>query len=662
MRPKLVADDLDVNHFNHEIQLAKQFDHPCIARVFDSGEHEGTLYYTMELVEGGESLRHLLDRYKSRSEDLPIEEVHDILDGTIEALKHAHGVCIHRNLKPENILLYDVKDAEGHLIRKVKVTDFAIANIVSPTIFATSYLNREGAFYLAPEMNEFRDKAGENSDLYSLGAILYEMLLGAPPIGRYEMPSDIRSGELTTGIDDLIEIALAPNPQDRFQSAEDMQNAMEQAFSDVYASGENNWQRTAILLAILALLSIVAIYTSIEQRETLAEVYAADQVHRSSLLSQIAADNGTLPPAPTSDDAKYKDMAWVPGGFFIRGKFFYRSASMLANKDEDISISKKMRRSLVKVWEDRGSNADSSDVALGYAQDKATSQCVSECEGADRTACIAACDTSLPESAVEAAKAELLGEISLEKISEILLEAEVSNFLLSGKSELNESLVNVPGFFIDKHELHYQPKTATEDASEEDLEKVEHWNSTIAGEPIQNITWTEAQNECKRAGKRLCAEIEWEKACKGPANASFSYGDLYQAGACLPSGFTAGDKVDANASCTNEWGALGMSGGVREWTSTVQGSNYVVKPGTIGHDAVGTRCAGRDDRNSSFSQVHIGARCCADAPGSAAAPAEGAAAPAEGAAAPAEDAAAPAEDAAAPAEDAAAPAEDAAGQ
>lgn len=214
MRPKLVADDLDVNRFNHEIELAKQFDHPCIAKVFESGEHEGTLYYTMELVEGGESLRHLLDRYKSRGEDLPIEEVHDILDGTLEALKHAHKVCIHRNLKPENILLYDVKDSQDHLIRKVKITDFAIANIVSPTIFATSYLNREGAFYLAPEMNEFRDKAAENSDLYSLGAILYEMLLSEPPIGRYEMPSDIRSSELTTGIDDLIEIALAHQPED----------------------------------------------------------------------------------------------------------------------------------------------------------------------------------------------------------------------------------------------------------------------------------------------------------------------------------------------------------------------------------------------------------------------------------------------------------------
>ena len=90
MRPKLVADDLDVNHFNHEIQLAKQFDHPCIARVFDSGEHEGTLYYTMELVEGGESLRHLIDRYKSRGEDIPIEEVHDIVDGVLEGLIHAH--------------------------------------------------------------------------------------------------------------------------------------------------------------------------------------------------------------------------------------------------------------------------------------------------------------------------------------------------------------------------------------------------------------------------------------------------------------------------------------------------------------------------------------------------------------------------------------------
>ena len=615
MRPKLVADDLDINRFNHEIQVAKKFDHPCIVKVFDSGEHESTLYYTMELVEGGESLRHLLDRYKSRGEDLPVEEVHDIIDGALEALTHAHEVSIHRNLKPENILLYDVKDSDNHLIRKVKVTDFAIANIVSPTIFATSYLNREGAFYLAPEMNEFRDKVEVNSDLYSLGAILYEMLLGEPPIGRYEMPSDIRNGELTTAIDDLVEIALAPNPQDRFQSAEDMRNASEQAFADVYAAEQTNWQRTAFLLVVLALLSIAAIYSSLEKRETLAEVYSADQLHREALLNQVKNDNGTLKPRPATTDPKFESMAWVPGGFFVRGKFFDRSGNMLKNLPEDITISKKLRRSLEDTWRDMGEESDPSEVAKGYARKKANSNCVADCKGADRTACIAKCDNELAEAAIDSAYTELLDEVDLEKIGNIILEAEVADFIQAGNSELSEELVNVSGFFIDKHELHYQAKDVNDELSEEDRSKAEHWNATIAGEPIQNITWSEAKAECERAGKRLCSEVEWEKACKGPSNAAFAYGSEYTAGVCLPSGFSAGDKIGKHPKCSNEWGVFGLSGGVREWTASGQGNNYVVKPGTIGRDAVGTRCAGRDDRNESFSQSHIGVRCCAPAPG-----------------------------------------------
>ena len=242
------------------------------------------------------------------------------------------------------------------------------------------------------------------------------------------------------------------------------------------------------------------------------------------------------------------------------------------------------------------------------------------------------------ETETESARLALLKEVSLEKIEEIILEAEIRDLNISGKSELNEEIVNVPGFFIDKYELHYQEKVAAEDAGEEDLEKVKHWNANIAGEPIQNITWDEARTECESAGKRLCSELEWEKACKGPENSSFSYGDDYKAGSCLPSGFTAGDKVNSNSACSNDWGAFGLSGGIREWTSTGLGDNYVVKPGTIGHDLVGTRCAGRDDRSANFSQVHIGVRCCAD---------PGPAAPAEDAAAPAEDATAPAEDAAA---------------
>jgi len=657
MRPKLVADDLDVNRFNHEIQLAKQFDHPCIAKVFDSGEHDGTLYFTMELVEGGESLRHLIDRYKSRGEDLPVEEVHDIIDGVLEGLAHAHEVCIHRDLKPENILLYDEKDAEGQLIRKVKLTDFAIANIVSPTIFATSYLNREGAFYLAPEMNEFRDKAAPNSDLYSLGAVLYEMLLGDPPIGRYEMPSDIRSGELTTGIDDLIEIALAPNPQDRFQSAADMRNASDQAFSDVYASAETNWQRTAMLLAILALLSVVAIVSFLEKRETLAEVYTADQLHRETLLTQIANDNGELSARPATSDPRYEDMAWIPGGYFIRGKVYYRTGGMLRAMDDDLSVSKKLRRGLTDVWRDMGKESAANEVARGYARSVANSKCVADCKGADRTACINSCDTALPDSAIDGALAGILEEVSLDKIADIILEAEVTDFNIAGKSELDEELVNVPGFFIDKQELHYQLKTAGEEDSEEDIEKIEHWNSTIAGEPVQNITWSEAKLECERSSKRLCSEVEWEKACKGPSNDTFSYGSEYQSGTCLASGFTAGDRVAGKAACASDWGVFGLSGGVREWTASGQGSNYVVKPGTIGSDAVGTRCAGRDDRAATFSQVHIGARCCADVGSANSAPAAGEAAPAEGEAAPAEGEAAPAEGEAAPAEGEAAPGE-----
>ncbi|HCP46661.1 MAG TPA: hypothetical protein DIU15_11490 [Deltaproteobacteria bacterium] len=532
IRPQLVAEDIDINRFNHELQIAKGFDHPGIVKLLDSGEADGTLYLTSELIEG-ESLRDLITKYRSRGEDLPLDEVHEILDEVLEALKHAHGTTIHRDLKPENILLYDVPDKDGQLMRKVKVSDFAIANVVSPTIFATSYLNRENAFYLAPEMSEFRDKTAPNSDLYSVGAILYEMLLGYPPTGVYEMPSDIRSGEVPNSIDDFVEIALAPNPQDRFQRCEDMQSALEQAFSEVYLVSETNMRRTLLLLLLLAAALMAAGVYFQQSKPTPEEILASDYRHRDAMRERIKMENGQPEKAPAidpnnPDHAKYAGMQYVPAGQFIRGKFRFASEELTA---------------------------------------------------------------------------------------------------MQGKGELDEQVVQVDGFWIDQYEMHYAPKEVLEEDSEALSEEKTRWNENTAYGPVREVTWTEAKAECERLSKRLCTEDEWEKACKGPSNSIYAYGDdpaitvynpqgseITSEGICLESGFKRGDKVNSLPACKSAYGVSGMSGGVAEWTSTQtpDGKNYIVKPGPRGGDALNTRCSGRNDRPPTFSQIHVGARCCAD--------------------------------------------------
>jgi len=338
---------------------------------------------------------------------------------------------------------------------------------------------------------------------------------------------------------------------------------------------------------------------------------------------------------------------------------------MLKAQADDPTVSTKMRRKLGEAWRKLGSESLASDVAREYARqlaeksaDKKSYECAQakSCNLTD-DACKAECGVAITDAEVDGHLAELLDKVDMESIAQVVLEAEVADFIVAGKSEISEEIITVGGFFIDKHEVHWRVKTTDPIATPEQRLADEKWNANIANEPRQDITWHEAKALCAEAGKRLCSELEWEKACKGPNNDPFGYGAEYTSGTCLPSGFKkaqkdamgniseAGDKVDTRSACTNEWGVFGLSGGIREWTATGQGNNYVVKPGTIGDDRLGTRCAGRDDRPSSFAQVHIGARCCADPEGTApaATPEAAPAATPEAAPAPAPDEAAKAQ-------------------
>ena len=314
LRPKLVAPGVDVDAFNHLLAGTKQLTHPGVVHTHDAGEHEGALFFTMDFIEG-QTVRDLLDAYKQRGEDVSDRDLTDILRGTLEVLEDAHRVTLHRDLKPENIFLVP-KEGGGHTVR---LADFSIAQLISPTIFSDSALNREGAFYMAPEMSEFRDKAEANADLYSVGAIFYELLLGTPPAGQYQLPSAMRP-DINRKVDDIIEIALAPNPQDRFQTAADMLAAVNQAFSDLHGGSTASLARTLILLAVLAVvLGVAAVYFR-STKPTPEELYQAKVVARDALRAQVKAANANPAPPPDITDGSRDNMIWIAGGTYVAGR------------------------------------------------------------------------------------------------------------------------------------------------------------------------------------------------------------------------------------------------------------------------------------------------------------------------------------------------------
>ena len=171
---KVLRDDVAASvgreRFLREIQLAAKLSHPHILPLYDSGDADGALYYVMPNVQG-QSLR---DRMDAQGQ-LPMHEAVRIASEVAGALDHAHRLgIIHRDIKPENIMLQD-----GHAL----VADFGIGKAISDTTNDT--LTQAGMSvgtpaYMSPERAVGEEVDGR-SDVYSLGCVLYEMIVGEPP-------------------------------------------------------------------------------------------------------------------------------------------------------------------------------------------------------------------------------------------------------------------------------------------------------------------------------------------------------------------------------------------------------------------------------------------------------------------------------------------------
>ena len=174
LSPDLAA-GVNVDRFKREIQLAVSLHHPRIVPVLSAGQSgNDVLYYTMPFIEG-ETLRALIDRERP----LPLERALAIARDVAEALLHAHECnIVHRDIKPDNILI------ERETGRAV-VTDFGIARAIEraagDSAVTSTGFTLGTPTYMSPEQAGAERDLDGRSDIYSLGCVLYEMLVGAPP-------------------------------------------------------------------------------------------------------------------------------------------------------------------------------------------------------------------------------------------------------------------------------------------------------------------------------------------------------------------------------------------------------------------------------------------------------------------------------------------------
>ncbi|MGD0483500.1 MAG: serine/threonine-protein kinase [Gemmatimonadales bacterium] len=228
--PTLTEDPAVVERFAQEARLAARLSHPNIVNIYDIDGRLGLEWYTMELVKGPN-----LAQVVEKEGRLPVERTTRILNGALAALEHAHAVrLVHRDIKPENLLV----GPEG----RVRVTDFGLALALPRGRLFGGATSRSGTPQFAAPEQLLGGQVDFRTDVYSLGAVGYFLLLGRPPFDGRTIDAIVRghvAGDLpalhavrddvSPALEEVLRKAAAFQPGDRFPTATAFHKALNKA-------------------------------------------------------------------------------------------------------------------------------------------------------------------------------------------------------------------------------------------------------------------------------------------------------------------------------------------------------------------------------------------------------------------------------------------------
>jgi formylglycine-generating enzyme required for sulfatase activity len=624
------TDPAFVERFRQEARTAASLSHPRLVHIYDFDELDGRLYLAMELVTGS-SLRQLLADHAP----LPLAALLPLLAQLAEALDYLHRQpLVHRDLKPANVLLKG-EDPNWQVV----LADFGLAR----SLEQTTHLTRSGATlgtpaYLAPEQAA-PEKWGEITpltDIYALGVMTYELLLGRLPFEgevhamlhahAYEEP--VIPLEQATEMDDdlaqFLQRALTKPPAGRFQSAGELVAAL-QTVLDTRARQATQQSQLAELLAQAESARNDSKW--LELQRLCVAIMQRDPTHPSALQMMVEATSG-IQQANREREARETRM-----GLYGKGQAALENEAWTEAIDlfEQVAAGNpdfKDVQALLEQARREQQLATRYSEALGYTQ---AEQWVAACYGwlavldsapdyRDAAARLQAAvggllETRFPvgpdgraapqEDKTPAVVAEteppLLTEDELfwEQDGKVMVRVPAGEFLY-GEDKAKQTL---PEYWIDK-----TPVTNAEYArfvQDTGHEAPKHWQgknsppADKADHPVVYVSWHDASAYAEWAGKRLPTEAEWEKAARGTDGRDYPWGNDPPTPELCNYGRNEGDTTPAGKYSPrgdSPCGGVDMAGNVWEWCADNfdnESNLRVLRGGSWYDDQDDARCAYR---------------------------------------------------------------------
>lgn len=223
MTRRLSKNPMMIQRFEREAGALAKLNHPNLVSIIERGSAEGVYFFVMELIEGP-SLRDVI-----ATTPLSRDEFGKFITQVGAALSHMHQAgIIHRDIKPSNIL----RDPQGNF----RLSDFGLVHILRDEGASSRSGTASGSLvgtpmYLAPEQLHARGTISPATDVYGLGVVVYELLTGVLPLGRFKLPNEMNAS-VSESLSDAVKAALARDPNERFQTIEDFIEALNRGIDE----------------------------------------------------------------------------------------------------------------------------------------------------------------------------------------------------------------------------------------------------------------------------------------------------------------------------------------------------------------------------------------------------------------------------------------------